>query len=136
MKLNRDLHIADGMRAVIAEEDSDYCPTFLPNGASTVSAVTGVVTGFADANLYLTTMPEAFAAPYPTASAPQLAALGYETNFWYAGPATWERIGAFTRAQGFAFLDSAATSAYLQTKSTHPKCAHHAGISPRRENQR
>ena len=96
----KDLHIADGMRSVIAEDDSDYCPTFLPNGASTVSAVTGVVTGFADANLYLTTMPESFAAPYPTASAPQFAKLGYTTNFWYAGPATWERIGAFTQAQG------------------------------------
>ncbi len=97
----RELHIADGMRGLIAEEESDYCPTFLPNGASTVSAVTGVVTGFADANLYLTTMPEAFAAPYPTAGAPQLERLGYQTNFWYAGPATWERIGAFTTAQGF-----------------------------------
>ena len=97
----RSLHIADGMRGIIDEEDSDYCPTFLPNGASTVSAVTGVVTGFADANLYLTTMPEAFAEPYPTAGAPQLAALGYRTEFWYAGPATWERIGAFTKAQGF-----------------------------------
>ncbi|MBQ1914686.1 MAG: sulfatase-like hydrolase/transferase [Selenomonadaceae bacterium] len=95
------LHIADGMRGVIAEEDSDYCPTFLPDGASTVSAVMGVVTGFADANLYLTTMPEAFAEPYPTAGAPQMERLGYQTNFWYAGPATWERIGAFTKAQGF-----------------------------------
>ena len=71
------------------------------NGASTVSAVTGVVTDFADANLYLTTMPESFDAPYPTASAPQMEKLGYETNFWYAGPSTWERIGAFTQAQGF-----------------------------------
>ena len=97
----KDLHINDGLRSILAGEDSDYCRSFLPNGASTVSAVTGVVTGFADANLYLTTMPEAFAAPYPTASAPQLARLGYQTNFWYAGPATWERIGAFTRAQGY-----------------------------------
>ena len=97
----QDLHIADGMRSIIAEPDSDYCRSFLPNGASTVSAVTGVVTGFADANLYLTTMPEAFAEPYPTASAPQLQKLGYRTNFWYAGPATWERIGAFTQAQGY-----------------------------------
>lgn len=95
------LHIADGMKGIIAEEESDYCPTFLPNGASTVSAVTGVVTGFADANLYLTTMPEAFAEPYPTAGAPQMERLGYRTHFWYAGPATWERIGAFTKAQGF-----------------------------------
>ena len=97
----QDIPIATGLRALIAQPDTDYCPTFLPNGASTVSAVTGVVTGLADANLYLTTMPESFAAPYPTASAPQLAALGYTTNFWYAGPATWERIGAFTQAQGF-----------------------------------
>ena len=97
----RDIPISHGMRSLIAEDDTDYCPTFLPNGASTVSAVTGVVTDFADANLYLTTMPESFAAPYPTASAPQMQELGYTTNFWYAGPATWERIGAFTQAQGF-----------------------------------
>ena len=96
------LPIATGLRALIAEDETDYCPTFLPNGASTVAAVTGVVTGFADANLYLTTMPEAFAAPYPTAAAPQMERLGYEPRFWYAGPATWERIGDFTRAQGFA----------------------------------
>ena len=97
----KELHIADGMKGIIAAADSDYCGTILPNGASTVSAVTGIVTGFADANLYLTTMPEAFAAPYSTASAPQLARLGYQTNFWYAGPSTWERIGAFTLAQGY-----------------------------------
>ena len=97
----QNIPIAQGLRSIIAAPDADYCPTFLPNGASTVSAVTGVVTGLADANLYLTTMPESFAAPYPTASAPQMAALGYTTNFWYAGPATWERIGAFTQAQGY-----------------------------------
>lgn len=102
----KNIPISSGLRSLIAEEDTDYCPTFLPNGASTVPAVTGVVTGFADANLYLTTMPEAFAAPYPTASAPQMERLGYETNFWYAGPATWERIGAFTQAQGFAHFYS------------------------------
>ena len=102
----KDIPISSGMRSIIAEEDSDYCPTFLPNGASTVSAVTGIVTGFADANLYLTTMPESFAQPYPTAAAPQMEALGYETNFWYAGTATWERIGAFTQAQGFSHFYS------------------------------
>lgn len=95
------LHIADGMRQLIASGDSDYCPAMLPNGASTISALTGVVTGLADANLYLTTMPESFAGPYITALAPQMERLGYDTAFWYAGPASWERIGAFTRAQGF-----------------------------------
>lgn len=95
------LHIADGMKEIIAAEDSDYCPAFLPNGSSTVSAVTGIVTGLADANLYFTTMPESYAAPYITAVAPQMEQLGYATHFWYAGPASWERIEAFTTAQGF-----------------------------------
>ena len=96
-----NLHIADGMKGIIAGEDADYCNAMLPNGASTISAMTGVTTGLADANLYLTTMPESFAQPYITALAPQMEKLGYTTNFWYAGPATWERIGAFTQAQGF-----------------------------------
>ncbi len=96
-----NLHVADSVKKIISEEDTAYCRSFLPNGGSTVSAVTGVVTGLADSNLYLTTMPESFAAPYPTALAPQMEALGYETNFWYAGPATWERIEPFTLAQGF-----------------------------------
>lgn len=95
------LHIADGVKGIIAAADSDYCPTMLPNGASTISALTGITTGLADANLYLTTMPESFKAPYVTAIAPQMEGLGYTTAFWYAGPETWERIGAFTTAQGF-----------------------------------
>lgn len=97
----KNIPIATGLRSIIAQENSDYCPTLLPNGASTISALTGITTGLADANLYLTTMPESFAAPYPTASAPAMQALGYMTSFYYAGPATWERIGAFTQAQGF-----------------------------------
>lgn len=97
----KNIPIATGLRSIIAQENSDYCPTMLPNGASTISALTGITTGLADANLYLTTMPESFAAPYPTASAPAMQALGYTTSFYYAGPATWERIGAFTQAQGF-----------------------------------
>ena len=93
--------IANGMRSLLALQESTYCGTLLPNGGYTVSALTGITAGLADANLYLTTMPEALREPYPTAAAPQLKRLGYQTNFWYAGPATWERIGEFTKAQGF-----------------------------------
>ena len=96
-----NLHITDGMKSIINAEDSDYCPTFLPNGANTVSAVTGIVAGLADANLYLTTLPQSFTNPYSTAAAPQMKRLGYTANFFYAGPATWERISDFTTAQGF-----------------------------------
>ena len=96
-----DLHIADGMKSIVNAKNSEYCPTFLPNGGNTVSAVTGIVTGLADANLYLTTLPQSFAAPYSTAAAPPMKRLSYTANFFYAGPATWERIGEFTIAQGF-----------------------------------
>jgi len=96
------LHIADGLRSLKSSSETAYTGAMLPNGAFTVSAVMGLVTGFADANLYLTTMPEAFAAPYPTAAAPILRRLGYTPHFWYAGPTSWERVQDFALAQGFA----------------------------------
>lgn len=95
------LPIADDMKALIKEDDSTALYTLLPNGSATVSALTGIVTGLADANLYLTTRPESFTAPYLTAAAPQMETLGYRTAFFYAGPATWENITAFCEAQGF-----------------------------------
>lgn len=95
------LSVANGMKELIDRADSDYAAACLPNGMSTISAVMGVVTGLADANLYLTTMPEAYEASYLTSLAPQLKRLGYGTNFWYAGPASWERVQDFSLAQGF-----------------------------------
>ena len=94
-----DLHLADNLK--ILANNGAYCENFLPTGGSTVSAVTGIVTGFADANLYLTTIPESYAEIFPTSAAPQMQKLGYKTNFFYAGSATWEKIFDFTTAQGF-----------------------------------
>lgn len=96
-----NLHIADNMKKIIAEDDTIYTSHMLPSGSSTVGALMTMVTGMANSNLYLTTMPEALANPYITATAPQMKNLGYETSFWYAGPATWENIQEFTLAQGF-----------------------------------
>ena len=96
-----EYHLSDGMREIIQSEESSYCSTFLPNGGNTVSAVTGVVSGLADANLYLTTISRSFEEKYSTAIAPQIKNLGYETNFFYAGSSTWEKIEDFTKAQGF-----------------------------------
>lgn len=96
-----NLHIADNMKKIIAEDDTIYTSHMLPSGSSTVGALMTMVTGMANSNLYLTTMPEALANLYITATAPQMKNLGYETSFWYAGPATWENIQEFTLAQGF-----------------------------------
>ena len=96
-----DLHIADSMRNIIAQDNTIYTSHMLPSGSSTVGALMTMVTGLANSNLYLTTMPEALAKPYLTATAPQMKQLGYETGFWYSGPATWENIQEFCLAQGF-----------------------------------
>jgi len=95
------LNIANGLKSIIAQEDAAYSPNFLPNGMSTISGVMGVVTGLADANLYQNYLPESYKEPYSTALAPQMKRLGYTTDFWYAGPASWEKIKDFTLAQGF-----------------------------------
>ena len=96
-----NLHIADNMQKVIAQDNTVYTSHMLPSGSSTIGALMTMVTGMANSNLYLTTMPEALKEPYLTASEPQMKNLGYETSFWYAGPATWENIQEFTLAQGF-----------------------------------
>lgn len=97
----KDLHIADNMLKLIAQDDTIYTSHMLPSGSSTVGALMTMVTGMANSNLYLTTMPEALNEPYLTAIAPQIKKLGYETSFWYSGPATWENIQEFSLAQGF-----------------------------------
>ncbi len=97
----KDLNIANGMRKIIAQEDAAYVPAFLPNGMSTISGIMGIVTGLAEANLYLTYLPESYKEPYSTALAPQMKRLGYKPRFWYAGPTSWERVKDFTLAQGF-----------------------------------
>lgn len=96
-----NLHIADNMQKVIAQDNTVYTSHMLPSGSSTIGALMTMVTGMANSNLYLTTMPEALKEPYLTATAPQMKNLGYETSFWYSGPATWENIQEFTLAQGF-----------------------------------
>ena len=96
-----NLAIAGGMKELIAQEDAAYVPNFLPNGMSTISGVMGVLTGLAEANLYLNYLPESYKEPYTTALAPQMKRLGYTADCWYAGPASWEKIRDFTLAQGF-----------------------------------
>ena len=95
------LNIANGVKNIIDQEDTTYVSRFLPNGMSTISAVMGIVTGMADANLYLTYLPESYKEPYSTAIAPQMKKLGYRARFWYAGPNSWEKVKDFALAQGF-----------------------------------
>lgn len=95
------LNIANGVKRIIEQDNAAYSPNLLPNGLSTISGVMGIVAGFADANLYLNQLPDAYQEPYSTALAAQMKRLGYKSDFWYAGPSSWEKIREFTLAQGF-----------------------------------
>lgn len=97
----KSLHIADGVRGIIAKENAIHVAAFLPNGAFTPMAVTAVAGGLSDVGLYPNYHPESFKEPYSTAIAPQMEKLGYITKFWYGGASSWERIKDFVLAQGF-----------------------------------
>lgn len=95
------LHIADGIKGIISQDNAVHIPAFVPNGAFTPMAVTAVVSGLSDVGLFPSYHPESYKGPYSTAIAPQFKKLGYKVNFWYGGVSSWERIKAFVLAQGF-----------------------------------
>jgi phosphoglycerol transferase MdoB-like AlkP superfamily enzyme len=96
-----NLHVADGLKGLMNQDNAISIPAFLPNGPFTPMAITGVVTGLAEVNLYPNYEPESYKEPYITSIAPQLKRLGYRTSFWYGGYSSWERIKDFVMAQGF-----------------------------------
>ena len=97
----KDLHVADGIKGLIAEDQAFYTRAFMPNGDFTSTAITGMVTGLSDVNIYVNYQPRTFKEIYPTAMAPQFHRLGYKVDFWYAGFPSWDRVKDFTLAQGF-----------------------------------
>ncbi|MCX7970800.1 MAG: hypothetical protein N3A57_04485, partial [Negativicutes bacterium] len=80
------LGIVSASKRLASRPDTVMVLDFLPNGMSTIGAVTGIVSGLADANLYMNYLPESYRQPYATAIAPALEGLGYRCSFWYGGP--------------------------------------------------
>ena len=95
------LHIADGIKSLIAEEKCYYSRNFMPNGDFTSIAITGLLTGLSDVNIRVNYQPKTYEEIYPTAMAPPFKELGYKVDFWYGGVATWDSIGKMAVAQGF-----------------------------------
>lgn len=96
-----DLHIADGIKSIIAEKNSYYSRNFLPNGDFTSTAITGIITGFPEVNLKINYLPKTYDEVYISAAAPPLKKLGYNVDFWYGGEMSWENINKMTIAQDF-----------------------------------
>ena len=97
----RDLHIGDGMRSIIEQDNTAYVDRMLPNGYCTIAGIMGCLTGFNDVNLYMNYLPQTYENIYPTSIAPQMKRLGYRPVFFYGGPPSWEAVRDFTLSQGY-----------------------------------
>mgnify|MGYP002623694387 CR=1 FL=1 len=96
-----DLHIADGIKSIIAEKNSYYSRNFLPNGDFTSIAITGMITGLPEMNVKVNYQPKTYEQVYISAAAPPLKKLGYNVDFWYGGELSWENIYKMSIAQDF-----------------------------------
>ena len=96
-----DLHISDGIKSIIAEQNAYYSRNFMPNGDFTLSAIVGLVTGLPEVNNNVNYNPKTFEMIYPSSMAPPFKELGYKVDFWYGGSPTWENISKMLLAQGF-----------------------------------
>ncbi len=96
-----NLHVADGLKSIIAEKNSYYSRNFLPNGDFTSVAITGFISGFPELNVKINYTPKTYDQVYISAAAPPLKNLGYNVDFWYGGELSWENIYKMSLAQGF-----------------------------------
>ncbi len=96
-----DLHVADGIKSLIAEPDCYYSRNFMPNGDFTSVAITGMITGLPDINIRVNYRPKTFEEVYITSPAQYFHALGYKVDFWYGGTPGWDNISKTATSQGF-----------------------------------
>ena len=95
------LHVADGVKSLIAEENCFYSLNFMPDGDFTSVAITGLVTGLSDVNIRVNYQPRTYEEIYPTSMAAPFKELGYKVDFWYGGVPSWDNINKLALAQGF-----------------------------------
>ncbi len=96
-----DLHVADGIKSLIAEQNCYYSRNFMPNGDFTSVALTGIITGLPEVNIHVNYQPRSYEEIYTSAMAPPFHELGYKVDFWYGGSEGWDNIPKLALAQGF-----------------------------------
>ena len=96
-----NLHIADGIKSIIAEKNCYYSRNFMPNGDFTSVAITGMISGLPEVNVHVNYQPKTYEQVYISAAAPPLKKLGYNVDFWYGGALNWENIYKMAIAQDF-----------------------------------
>ena len=96
-----DLHVAEGIKSLIAEPNCYYSRNFMPNGDFTSVALTGMITGLPELNIHVNYQPKSYEEIFTSAMAPPLKELGYKVDFWYGGSEGWDNIPKLALAQDF-----------------------------------
>lgn len=96
-----DLHIAEGIKSIIAEQNAYYGRNFLPNGAKEADAFSGIITGLSDVQTRVSYQSGTYERVFPSAFAPPLKELGYKVDFWYGGSPGNDDVAKMAKAQGF-----------------------------------
>lgn len=74
--------------------------SFISAAHGTIGSMSAIITGLPDVGVVTNYQPSA-QRPYATSLAPQFKALGYETNLFYGGYLSWQRLEDFALNQGF-----------------------------------
>ncbi len=96
-----DLHVAEGMKSLIAEPNAYYSRNFMPDSDFTSGALCGIIAGLPDLKTHINYQPKTYEEVYISAMAPPLKELGYRVDFWYGGAPSWDNMAKMAVAQGF-----------------------------------
>ncbi len=98
LKKYEPLGLAESVRGLARK--GLYVESFVPSSRGTMSSLSVIVTGLPDAGL-VTNYQKTSTKAYPSSLAAIFKQLGYKTRLFYGGFLSWQRIGVFSRAQGF-----------------------------------
>lgn len=96
-----NLDLTPNCQRVISSGHAVAVDNFMSDGHNTFAAVSSLLTGLPMNGLHCNYFPKTYKEQYVTGLARQMKKLGYRTVFWYGGYSEWQRIEAFTKAQGF-----------------------------------
>lgn len=74
---------------------------FVAASRSTMTSLSSVISGLADAGVITNERSRPGHPPYGTSIPAQMNGLGFETHFFYSGLGTWQRVQDFAKEQGF-----------------------------------
>ncbi len=77
-----------------------YFPNFLPSGSGTIPSLNALIAGLPDNGLNINYEPKSLK-PYPYGIGTIMQSLGYQTNFFYGGYLSWQRLDTYALNQGF-----------------------------------